>query len=83
MSGTSEAAEAAAIVSDAVQLGLNRLQHVYDLAQDDTTTWDADLIVNEATDLVAQVKPVVTRSIDLALGLLRPWAKAFSEQVSE
>ncbi len=78
--GTSEAAQAAAIVSEAVQVGLNQLQHVYELVSDADTTWDAETIKNEASDAIDRATPVITESINLALSLLRPWSKAFSER---
>ncbi len=72
-----EAAEAQAIVSEAVQVFLGELQRYYDLTQDPDKNLDAEELVDQLSLTTSEVLPVMRRSVDFALELLRPWSAAY------
>jgi hypothetical protein len=75
-----EAAAAQAIVSDAVQVFLAELQRYYDMTQDSDNEWDPEDVVDQLSQTTMEVLPVVRRSVDFALELLRPWSAAFNKR---
>jgi hypothetical protein len=77
-----EATEAAEIVSDAVQVFLGELQRYYDWTQNPDNEWDAEDVVDQLSLTTMEVLPVLRRSVDLTLELLRPWSAAFQSRVS-
>jgi len=78
-----EATDAAALVSDMVQVWLGELQRFYARTQDPDATWDAEAFTREASQTIENVLPVVKRSADLTLGLLRPWSSAFQKRATD
>ena len=75
-----EAAQASEIVSEAVQVFLGELQRYYDLTQDPDNTWDPEDVVDQLSLTTMEVLPVMRRSVDFALELLRPWSTAFNNR---
>ena len=77
-----EAAQAAALVAETIEIGLSELRRIYDLAREPSTRWRPEDAVGEASNVLEHLLPVVEHSIDLALTLLRPWSRAFEARVS-
>ncbi len=83
-SGTSpEAGQAAEIVSEAVQVFLGELQRYHDWTVDPDTKWDAENLVDQISLTSVAVLPVIARSVDFGLELLRPWSQAFEKRVND
>ena len=78
---STEAGQAAAIVSDSVQLFLAELQRYYDWTQDPENQWDPEDVVDQLSITATEALPLIARSVDLTLDLLRPWSKAFQGRV--
>jgi hypothetical protein len=77
----SEAAEgdpavhAAALFADACDVWVSAARRWSDRAKD-KTTWSAEDVVGDHTDLFEHLTPIAERGIDMTIELLRPWAKA-------
>ena len=79
--GSPEAAAAAEIVGDLVDIWLRGLRRTYERARDPEATWEMADVANATAEVVEQLMPVVERSIDLGLAYLRPWSQAFTTRV--
>ena len=75
-----EAAKAAELVSDAVQMWLTEAQRFYEWTQSSANTWAAEDLVDQASISGVEMFPLVARGIDFGLELLRPWSVAFQER---
>jgi len=79
----SEAAVAASIVSEFVEIGFTELRRLYERARDPESTWRAEDVVGEASATLERMLPVIERSVDLGLALLRPWSAAFQSHTND
>lgn len=81
-SNNGEAAKAAELVSDFVQMWLGEAQRFYEWSQQEGNTWAAADIVDQVSISGVEMFPMVARGIDFGLELLRPWSIAFQERTN-
>ncbi|MDP1819045.1 MAG: hypothetical protein Q8K58_04025 [Acidimicrobiales bacterium] len=71
----------AAIVRDGLDIMLSQGRIWFDRSKQQST-WSPEDVVGDSTNLVEHVTPLVERSLDLSIELLRPWAQAFEARKS-
>jgi len=72
----SVAARSAGIAREYADVWRTQYRTWYDRSKAQST-WSAEDVVGDHTDLFEHLTPIVERSIDLTIELLRPWAKSF------
>ena len=82
-SGSEVATAIAAIVSDLTDVWVAQARRWYDRRDTPESAWVPEDAVSETIDLVEHLTPVLERSIDLTIDLLRPWAVALQERRSD
>ena len=75
------ASEASSIFKDGLDIWLTQGRTWFERSKD-STTWSPEDVVGDTTNLVEHLTPLVQRSIDLGIELLRPWAQAIEERSS-
>lgn len=69
----------AAIARDGLDIWLTQGQTWHERSRT-RSTWSPEDVVGDSTDLVEHLTPLVERSLNLTIDLLRPWARAFQER---
>ena len=78
---TDPAADAASILKDGLEIWLTQGRTWFDRSKA-KTTWSPEDVVGDSTNLVEHLTPLVERTLDLHIALLRPWAQAIKERSS-
>jgi hypothetical protein len=82
--GPSEvASKVASIVADLTDVWAAQARRWYERRDASEESWVPEDAVSETIDLVEHLTPVLERSIDLTIELLRPWAVALQERQSD
>lgn len=81
--GSQVASAVAGIVSDLTDVWVAQARRWYDRRDLPQEAWVPEDAVSETIDLVEHLTPVLERSIDLTIELLRPWAIALQERRSD
>lgn len=82
--GASEVASTvASIVSDLTDVWAAQARRWYERRDAAESDWVPEDAVSETIDLVEHLTPILERSIDLTIELLRPWAVALQERQSD
>ncbi len=81
--GSQVASGVAGIVSDLTDVWVAQARRWYERRDAPDEAWVPEDAVSETIDLVEHLTPVLERSIDLTIELLRPWAIALQERRSD
>jgi len=73
----SSSQKAAAIVSDFVQAWIDEAQSFYDALKENDKGFAPKDVTKRTDEVIARLRPIVKRGIELNLDLLRPWSTAF------
>lgn len=73
------AGEVASIVRTSLEIWEDQIRRWY-ARSTVKRTWSPEDVVGDSTNLIENFNPLAERSIDLTLGLLRPWARAIRSQ---